>query len=60
MGNVLVFFFRGLFRFLKLHLLWGKKCRKRNLKKDTNLITVILNKEPEQLVGDIKQLLFMK
>jgi len=47
-------FFRGLFRFVKPLLFSGAKAvGKEALKTGSNIITDILNKEPEQPVGDI-------
>jgi hypothetical protein len=52
--NGLGSFFRGLFRFVK-HLLYSgaKAVGKEALKTGSNIITDILNKEPEQPVGNI-------
>jgi hypothetical protein len=41
------------FVLLNLYCIRGKGCRKRGLKTVSNIITDILNKEPEQPVGDI-------
>jgi len=53
-GNGIGSFFRVLFRFVE-HLLYSgaKAVGKEALKTDSNIITDILNKEPEQPVGDI-------
>jgi len=53
-GNGIGSFFRGLFRFVKPLLYSGAKAvGKEALKTGSNIITDILNKEPEQLVGNI-------
>jgi hypothetical protein len=53
-GNGLGSFFRGLFRFVKPLLYSGAKAvGKEALKTGSNIITDILNKEPEQPVGNI-------
>lgn len=53
-GNGIGSFFRGLFRFVKPLLYSGAKAvGKEALKTGSNIITDILNKEPEQPVGDI-------
>jgi len=53
-GNGIGSFFRGLFRFVKPLLYSGAKAvGKEALKKDSNIITDILNKEREQPVGVI-------
>jgi len=53
-GNGIGSFFRGLFRFLKPLLYSGAKAvEKEALKTGSHIITDILNKEPEQPVGDI-------
>ena len=53
-GNGLGSFFRGFFRFVK-HLLYSgaKPVGKEALKTGSKIITDILNKEPEQLLGII-------
>jgi len=54
MGNVIWSFFSGLFRFVKPLLYSGAKpVGKEALKTGSNIITDILNKEPEQPVGNI-------
>ena len=53
-GNGIGSFFRGLFRFVKPLLYSGAKAvGKEALKTGSNIITDILNKEPEQPVGNI-------
>jgi len=53
-GNGIGSFFRGLFRFVKPLLYSGSKAVGREaLKTGSNIITDILNKEPEQPVGNI-------
>ena len=53
-GNGIGSFFRGLFRFVKPLLYSGAKAvGKKALKTISNIITDILNKEPEQPVGAI-------
>jgi len=53
-GNVIGSFFRGLFRFVKPLLYSGAKAvGKEALKRGSNIITDILNKEPERPVGAI-------
>jgi len=53
-GNGIGSFFRGLFRFVKPLLYSGAKAvGKEALKTGSNIITNMLNKEPEQPVGDI-------
>ena len=53
MGNGIGSFFRELFRFVK-HLLYSwAKCVGKSLKAGSHIITDILDKEPEQPVGDI-------
>jgi len=53
-GNGIGSFFRGLFRFVKFLLYSGAKAvGKEALKTGCNVITDILNKEPEQPVGNI-------
>ena len=53
-GNGIGSFFRGLFRFLKSLLYSGAKAvGKEALKTGSNIITYVLNKLPEQPVGDI-------
>ena len=53
-GNGIGSFFRGLFRFVKPLLYSGVKVvGKEALKTGSHIITDILNKEPEQPVGDI-------
>ena len=53
-SNGLGSFFRGLFRFVKPLLYSGAKAvGKEALKTGSNIITDILNKEPEQPVGNI-------
>jgi len=52
-GNGIGSFLRGLFRFANPLLYSGAKAvRKKALKIGSNMITDILNKEPEQLVGN--------
>jgi hypothetical protein len=53
-GNGIVSFFRALLRFVKPLLYSGAKAvGKEDLKTGSNIITDILNKEPEQPVGNI-------
>lgn len=53
-GNGIGSFFRGLFRFVKPLLYSGAKAvGKEALKTGSNIITDMLNKEPEQPVGSI-------
>lgn len=53
-GNGIGSFFRGLFRFVKPLLYSGAKAvGKEALKTGSNIITDILNKQPEQPVGNI-------
>ena len=53
-GNGIGYFFRGLFHFVKPVLYsGGKVVGKEALKTGSNIITDILNKEPEQPVGNI-------
>jgi hypothetical protein len=53
-GNGIGSFFRGLFRFVKpLLYSGGKAVGKEALKTGSHIITDILNKEPEQPVGNI-------
>jgi len=53
-GNCIGSFFRGLFRFVKPLLYSGAKTvGNESLKAVSNIITDILNKEVEQLVGNI-------
>jgi hypothetical protein len=53
-GNGIGSFFRGLFRFVKPLLYSGAKVvGKEALKAGSNIITDMLNKEPEQPVGSI-------
>ena len=53
-GNGIGSFFRGLFRFVKPFLFSGAKAvGKEALKTGSHIITDILNKGPEQPVGDI-------
>ena len=53
-GNGIGSFFRGFFRFVKPLLFSGAKAvGKEALKTGSHIITDILNKEPEQPVGDI-------
>ena len=53
-GNCLGSFFRGLFRFVKPLLYSGAKAvGKEVLKTGSNIITDILNKEPDQPLGNI-------
>jgi len=53
-GNGIGSFFRGLFRFVKPLLYSGAKAvGKEALKTGSNIITDMLNKEPEQSVRDI-------
>ena len=53
-GNGIGFFFRGLFRFVKALLYSDAKAvGKEALKTGSNIITDILNKDPEQPVGNI-------
>ena len=54
MGNRIGSFFRGLFPFVKPLLYSGAKAvGKDALKTGSNILTYILNKQPEQPVGDI-------
>jgi len=58
-GNGIGSFIGELFRFVKLLLYSGVKAvGKETLKKDSNIITDIFNKEPEQPVGAILKNLF--
>jgi len=60
-GNGMGSFFRGLFRFVKpLLYSWAKAVGKEALKTGSNIITDILNKEPEQPVGTIFKNLFIE
>ena len=53
-GNGIGSFFRGLFRFVKTSLYSGAKAvGKEALKTGSNITTDILNKEPEQPMGNI-------
>jgi len=53
-GNGIGSFFRGLFRFVKPLLYSGSKAvGKEALKTGSNIITYILNKDPEQPVGNM-------
>ena len=52
-GNGLGSFFRRLFRFVKPLLYSGAKAVGKEALKRSNIITNILNKEPEQPVGNI-------
>jgi len=60
-GNGIGSFFRGLFRFVKTLLYSGAKAvGKEALKTRSNIITDMLNKEPEQRVRDIFKNLFIE
>jgi len=60
-GNGIGSFFRRLFRFVKSLLYSGAKAvGKEALKPGSNIITDILNKEPEQPVGNIFKLVLVK
>ena len=60
-GNGIGSFFRGLFRFVKLLLYSGAKAvGKEALKTGSNIITDMLNKEPEQPVRVIFKNLFIE
>ena len=55
-GNGIGYFFRSLFRFVKPLLYSGAKAvGKEALKTGSNIITHILNKQPEQPMGNIFQ-----
>ena len=60
-GNGIGSFFRGLFRFVKpLLFSVAKAVVKEALKTGSNIMTDILNKEPEQPLGDISKLVLVK